>query len=466
MKRLTGASPAPGSAVGERSDVFWLVPALVILSLLPIRFDLAGQLLNPSRALLLVMTPYLMAQWLSGRYGRLVYTDYAIAFFCVWMTLAVANFNPSRVFGFAGSNVLQVIGGYLIGRAAVRSAEDFFALTRVMVIAILALLPLAFYESVLNQDSPILNWLEQYPAISAYRDSDMCCRLGLNRAQAVLIQPIHYGIFCSLAIAPFVLGMHNRVPATTRYVVTGLLLLAVLFSVSSGALMTSVLQLGMVGYAVMFHGFKDQWKLMNRALLVGYVLLELITTKFAFFTLAEKVAFSSHNAYTRQVMVDTGIKLVGQYPLFGYGLRSWPLPYWMRYSTSIDNYWLVLAGSFGLPTFLAAFTAFLVPLFFVGGKRLTKGSDLYYIRLSWTFLMAALLLSFATVHLWDVLTSIVYMMLGAGIFLMYATEPSTKTAQQEAGDDAARAPKRPVHTRFPPRPPVSARRQPLHGIKP
>lgn len=455
MARLTAtapaATPATTTATGTRSEVYWLVPLLLVVTMIPVRFDLAGQLLNPSRAMLVLVTPYLTVQWLSGKYGRLVYADYAIAFFCFWMSLAVAHYNPSRLVGFAGSNVLQVFGGYLIGRAAIRSAEDFFALTKALVVTTLLLLPLAFYESVLNKDSPILNWLEQYPAIAAYRDSDMCCRLGLNRAQTVLIQPIHYGIFCSLSVVVFFLGMRNRVPAATRYVVTALLIAAVVFSVSSGALMTTLLQLGLAGYAILFHGLKKQWKLFNWGLLAGYVLLELNTTKFAFFTLAEKVAFSAHNAYTRQIMVNAGIGLVERYPLFGYGLRSWPLPYWMRYSASIDNYWLVLAGNFGLPTFVAAFSAFLVPLFYVGGNRLRKGSDLYYIRLSWTFLIASLLLSLATVYLWDVLTTIVYMMLGAGMFLMYASEPDAQAAPAEAP-----APRR-RYTRFPDRPPVTAR---------
>ncbi|MCA8882258.1 MAG: hypothetical protein KDA50_00660 [Rhodobacteraceae bacterium] len=447
--RNPGGARATQAAAGERSGMFWVAAMTVLLALVPVQFDIGNLLMTPLRLFLLAVVPVIGIKWLTGAYGRLVYSDYAMLFFSVWMSMAVtATHGFSFMITFAGSNILLLLGGYLVGRAAIRSAADFMALAKLLPLTVLLLLPLAIYETLFLKPSLILTWLAEFDSLRSYNGGGVQIRMGLNRAQVVLTHAIHFGIYCSLGMTIFFLSLTNHVSLSLRLIGTALVIFGTFCSLSSGPLLTTVFQLALIAYAVMFQKLNNQWKLLTRVSAVLYVILELNTTKIAFFTLAEKLAFSGHNAYTRQIMVKVGTDLMGKYPLFGYGLRRWPLPYWMQYSNSIDNYWLVLGGNFGIPTLASVLSAIFVPMFTLSKNPLTKGSDLYWIRVSWTILMLGTVLVLATVHLWGNLTTVIYMMLGSGMFLFYAKEPD---AEAEAAETPEPQPRGPVYTRFPAR---------------
>lgn len=434
-------------AATERSRLFWIPVTALITSLIPLQFEIAGLLLSPLRIFLIGIVPYLIVRALSGAAGRPVFSDYAIVFFCGWMALSIlVHHSVGRMLTFAGSNVLLILGGYLIGRVVIRSASDFLSLVKALFIAVLCLLPLAIWETFLLKPALIIGWVNQFDWVRGYVGSEVQIRFGLNRAQVVMTHAIHFGIFCSLSFSVFFLGMTNRLSLGKRCLGGFLIAFATACSLSSGPLGSIIFQSALIGYAILFHSVPAQWKIAQRGGLLLYVILELNTTKAAFFALAEKISYSSHNAYTRQIMISTATDLMARYPLFGWGLRSWPLPYWMRYSSSIDNYWAVLGGGFGIPTILSVLAAFIWPMIRAGGNRLRKGSDLYWVRVSWTIQMMGMIIVLATVHLWGPLTTIVYMMLGAGMFLMNATEPDETNAVAAVQPSRPRGP---VYTRFP-----------------
>lgn len=433
------------SQTEARSPYFWVPVTVLLLVLVPVQFYVGTLLLTPLRLFLLVMTPILGVKLLRGDFGRLLPSDYAMMLFLFFLTLSLGYHNPQRVVTFAGSVGVMVMGGYLAGRAGIRSAQDFRGFANAMAAICLVLLPLGFYEAILHNDSLILTWLAQFDFIETYNDSDHCCRLGMTRAQTVFIHPIHFGIFAASAVAIFFLANANHMSFVTRSVVTLAIMTTCVFSVSSGALIVMAFQVGMIGYTLMFASLKKQWKIFLWGALILYVILELNTTKVVFIRLAEMVAFSPGNAYTRQVMIDVGLDLMWANPILGYGPWPWPLPHWMiRWGSSIDNYWLVIAAAYGLPAFISVMTAIVHGVVKVGGDRLRKGSDLYYCRLAWSFLMVGLILGLATVFIWASLLSVVYMLVGAGMFLMYATEPDA-----EAVPDTAPARSGARYTRFP-----------------
>ncbi|WP_138470107.1 hypothetical protein [Poseidonocella sp. HB161398] len=423
------ARSAPKAAT--RSALFPLVPLMLAALLTPATFDLGGLLMTPLRLFCLVMVPWLGFRWIRGDFGRLVVPDYAMMVFLFWMTLAMAYHHPDAVITFAGSNVALIFGGYLVGRAAIRTVADFQRMAWLMALAAIVLLPFGAAEALLNIDSPILGFYSSLPGFGSYPDSDYCCRLGLNRAQTAFIHPIHYGIFCSLSFSVFFFGLANRRGLALRVLVSGLAALSAFMSVSSGAVLVIGLQGMLILYALAFHSQPWQWKLATRAALASYLVLELATTKAAFISIAGKLAFSSQNVWLREVILEKGMTQIAKTPLLGIGANRLPgLPYWM--SGSLDNFWLATAVMYGMPTMLACLTIFVWPMFRAGGGRLRKGSDLYHARVSWTFLLIGLTLSLATVYIWESVQTAIYFMVGAGMFLFYAQEPGEDGEDEEA----------------------------------
>ena len=43
---------------------------------------------------------------------------------------------------------------------------------------------------------------------------------------------------------------------------------------------------------------------------------------------------------------------VGRHPVFGIGLNDWTRPWWRAKMASFDNFWLLQAMRFGLPTLI------------------------------------------------------------------------------------------------------------------
>lgn len=428
----------------QRSALFPLAVITITAMLVPIVFYIGGLLMTPLRFLYLFTVPYLVIRWIKGDFGRLIVPDYAMMFFVTWMTLAMGIHHPKSVITFAGSNVLLILGGYLTARGAIRSTTDFLALTRFLAFVTILLLPLGAYEAVLHKASPILIFLNDLPGVSSYRDSDYCCRLNLNRAQTVFTHPIHFGLFCSMAFSLYFFGMTNHVSFAQRFIVACLIAAAAFMSVSSGAVLVIGLQAIIIMYGVMLHNQPWQWRTLTKIAVVGYAFLELMTTKIAFIAVAGKLAFDSTNVWLRETIYNVGMDQIARTPIFGFGVNRLPLPHWM--SGSLDNYWLATGVQYGLPTMVSCLVLFFWPMFRAGGKRFRKGSDLYYVRVSWTILLVGLALSLATVYVWDTVQSMIYLMLGSGMFLFYANEPEDGEA---VADSEPVVPRQKRYTRFP-----------------
>lgn len=434
-----------------------MVCSIAVL-LLPFETHVGTLFMTPSRALFMITVPYLLLRLLKGDYGRLLVVDYCMAFYIFWMAITVWIHHPTQLFTFTGSTALNILGGYLAARGTIRSVADFHAFARFMAGTVIFLLPFALYETFGKADSPLLVHLNNIiPGVTTYPDLDYCCRSNLNRAQAVFIHPIHFGLYAALPFSLYFLGLINHVSLTKRVIVGGLLGLACLCAVSSGPLLPLALQGCLILYTLSLRNNPNQWRILMAMGFVFYLILEANTTKFAFFALSEKLAFDSWNVYIRGVLYDAGMAQIRQTPIFGFGYNRLPqLPFWM--TGSVDNFWLQIAVSHGVPALVAAMAAFIYPIIFIGGRRFTKGSDLYYARVSWTFVMIGLTLAMSTVAVWGTVQSAIFAILGAGMFLFYANEPeaaATTTAAQSVPVS-----RKPTYTRFPGGIPAGARLSP------
>jgi hypothetical protein len=183
--------------------------------------------------------------------------------------------------------------------------------------------------------------------------------------------------------------------------------------------------------------------------------------------------FSSHNAYWRAQIFEWGMVNVWANPIFGLGFNDWVRPFYM-YSGSMDNFWLVQAVRYGIPSFLLITAGYGLGILKVGTRDFTADPVLAQLRRAWMFTFIGLTLTMCTVHVWSTIYSFVFFMFGSGMWFISATpearpEPETprrpgRNARETptAPDDTQASPTRAApdgagaahspYTRFPIRP--------------
>ena len=93
---------------------------------------------------------------------------------------------------------VEALGGYLLGRILVRSAEDYKLLMRYFLLGLLILAPFAVVEMINS-----LNLISEISGrfLEPYSQAVHPPRLGFFRAQTSFEHPILFGLFCSLGFA-------------------------------------------------------------------------------------------------------------------------------------------------------------------------------------------------------------------------------------------------------------------------
>jgi hypothetical protein len=388
---------------------------LLILLLVPATFYLGPLLLTPSRLFLLFVTPILLVRLLQGHYGRVRLPDIAMIAFVAWRILALAMTMPDRVLQYSGSTTVIILGAYLCGRAAVRTPEHFVWVSRFLLLSTLAMLPLAIFESITG-GFIIPKIINALPGFSSVEDVNYTRRFGLDRAQVVFDHPILFGLYCTLPLSLAVIGLRQRVTLIGRLAAGILVLAAVFFSVSSGAFLAAMFQIGLIAYVVVMRPVRARWIILIAVLSVLYVIAEYLSTRPALFVMVEKMAFDAWNANYRRLIFEYGVEQVKMTPLFGVGIGEWAHADWM--TNSIDNYWLGMAIQFGLPALVFLAIAVVSALWLAARRRFDPEDEVADQRLAWIFTFISISLTLATVFIWSDASSAIYFLFGAGIWIL------------------------------------------------
>ncbi len=414
-------SSVSGVAAGQ-GHLPVIVVIFLITLLLPISFNLGSLRLMPARAFLMLAFLPLMMALLSGKAGRLIATDYFFAVFLFWGTVSIAVNNPNRVVEQMGSFGIELLGGYMLGRVAIRTPEAFIALIKAVAIVIIVTLPFALYEAMTG--TPILLEVLRSAGLNALKDMQMEPRMGLDRAQVMMVHPIHYGLFCASAFGLVLVGLKGSMGNTKRFLLAGLVFLGVFLSLSSGALLSVILQIGLLMWAVAFDWSKNRWIILVSILAALYVAIDLASNRTPIRVFMSYATFSAHNAFWRGIIFEWGMVNVWRSPIFGIGLNNWVRPHFMS-SASVDNFWLVMAMRHGIPGFILIATGFFLIIWEVGRAKFKEYSTVWWLRRAWVFAFCGTAFSLATVHIWSVILSFVFFLLGAGAWLITYEEPET-----------------------------------------
>jgi hypothetical protein len=435
-------------AVGSRIALPVLLYFLAVM--LPVKFALGPFDMSGVRLVLLAMIVPLTVQLLMGRFGRILLTDILFFLHFGWIVVALSMNNPTQVLSNAGSTGIEFLGGYVLGRAMIRTPADFVGLIKLLAVIALCTLPFAIYET-LTGHAAILKALDALPGVRSLRDINIGKRLGLNRVQMVFVHPIHYGLFCTMALSLCFVGLKGIYSDSRRVLITVTLGFCGFLALSSGAFLAIVLQIILIGWAFTFRNTVWRWWLLVGLIALLYVGIAMLSTRSPIRVFMSYATFSSHTAYWRSIIFEWGMVNVWANPIFGLGLNDWVRPRWM-FSGSMDNFWLVMAVRYGIPGFALLAAGYLIALWKIGRRDFDGNRLLWQFRRAWVFSFVGLTFTLCTVHVWDTIYSLVFFMFGAGMWML--------TVPADAGAPAAADPagRRPAATRRTPGPEPVRRR--------
>lgn len=400
------------------------------------------------RVLLLALFVPMLIRLFRGKCGRLIWTDFLFIAFGIWNFVPLYVNTPAQALSYGGSVILEFTGGYLLSRVYVRDRDSFIAMIKLLLLVIVITIPFTLIEN-MTARSLIPEMIRKLPVIDSIRDFNNAAagkRMGLFRAQSVFDHPIHYGFFCSTAISLAFVGLRGVVSNVSRYLATIAAGLGVFLSLSSGAILPAILQIGLILWAAMLHKIEARWNILLVLFALAYVTVDLLSNRTPITVFLSHATFSSHNAYWRMIIFDWGMKNVWAHPIFGLGLGDWVRPWYMR-SGSMDNHWLLMAVRYGIPGFLLMASGFLLPLWTIAKRNFDDDRLLWQLRRAWMFTILSVALTLATVALWASVFSYLGFLFGAGMWFLSA-EPASAAVENDR-KDADTSPQRPTpYTRF------------------
>jgi O-antigen ligase len=413
----------------------WPATVYLLCVVTPFWFHVGSLYLSLLRLFLVIMFIPLLVRLLSGRYGRLIATDILFILHVLWMGVTMAVNTPSQAVTQLGSVGVEFLGGYLVARAYIQSAEAFIALCRTLVIICLCLLPLALFESFTGR-VPAMEIIDALPFGESAGIAVSQPRLGFFRVQGVFVHPIHFGLFCSVIFSLAFVALKDVIPTGRRWLYSALIALTCLLSLSSGAILAIALQFGMILWAAVFNRVQFRWWLLVGLFAIAYVVVDIISNKTAIEVFMARATFSAQSAWVRAIIFHEGMQNVWAHPILGLGLNDWARPAWLP--PSVDNFWLVIAMRHGIPGFLLLVAGYVAVLFGVMRRDFSADPVLANIRRAWVFTFLGLSFTLVTVHVWTSIYSFTFFMFGAGVWLMTVSTAQPAAIRPASGGSAGR----------------------------
>ena len=401
--------------------------ALFLVSLLtPARIYVGDLLFSPVRIFLVLAFLPLFFRLVSGKAGRIRPVDILIGLYCFWIALSLFIAHGTERIAFIGITIVELFGGYLVGRTMVLGQKDYRAFFRYFFMALVFMLPFVLVEQVTRR--LLINEIVGM-AFSSFPYVDYEQRMGLNRIQTVFEHPILSGLFWSVGIGN--LYFLNRDRLALALPKAGLAGFTTAMALSSGPFLVAMLQFGMIAWEKIT---RARWKLLLGLGILAYIVVDLLSNRTPFEVLISYGTFNQGTAYNRVHIWNYGMQNVMGSPIFGIGLNDWFRPFWMH-SGSFDNFWLLQAMRYGIPAFV--FLALGIAASIWGITRaqgLSAGER--QCRTGYMVALTGLIFALATVHVWGP-TSVFFMFyIGAGVWI--ARTGDTAVSEDEAPESGPR----------------------------
>ncbi len=378
--------------------------------------------------------------WIRGRAGGIVAPDILVLAFCLWQALSILANNGLSQIVVIGTNIVETAGGYLAGRVLVRSAADYRAFFRYFLTCLVVLLPFVLVEFLTGKRFlKHLLGLVLDTESGAYAKREV--RLGFVRPAVGFPHPILYGFVCSLAVAnTYYIYAQNWLGRMIR---TGFVVFMTVLSLSSAPMLSTMLQIGMIGWDRIVRVLRGHWILFVLIGVVSVAVLHLALPGGLVGYIVNEVIFNPIGGNNRIEIFRYGIEEVARHPLLGIGRGDWARPFWQH--GSVDNFWLLTAMRYGIPGLLLIVLAIGISAArIMRAQGLTEEETRY--RTGYMIALCGMVLVLSTVAIWGAPVPLVMAYLGAGVWFY-------------AGRDVAEARTRPARRS------AATARQPLPGRK-
>lgn len=428
-RRTELVRPAPSAdAAGATEPALtapWLLLAILVCLLIPGNFSVAGTQMSPNRAILLLAGPVLGWRWLRGDAGGPNVVDVLMLLSVAWLGVALTVNHGLGTLPRSTIMCVEIFGGYLVGRMLIRNAADYRRFFVLMTIGFACLLPFAVVEMLTGKNllralfDPIFN----IPP----RQSNLARRLGMIRSQTVFDHPILFGLIASMGVANVLYIWRDKFMRSVQ--LAAFFVFMVFTTISSGPMLSVLLQLGMTFWDRMSWFLRGKWFWLaggaGLTLVVFYFAAEFHILDFVI----QNLMFNPQTAGGRLIILEYGSAEIVRHPIFGIGLNDWVRP-WYKAPT-VDNFWLNYAMRFGLPTL-----GLLVAALVISGSRIAMQSTLTRrerdYRTGYLIALAGITLTLGTVYIWSAASVFIWIYIGAGAWFYMRGAESTAYTEARA----------------------------------
>ncbi len=413
--------------------------AFVFALTIPVTVLLGPIALSATRLTLLLAFIPCFFVLLSGRKGSLIATDLFFFAFACWFSVAMLYHHGPVKIERIGQNMLDSFGAYLLARVTIRNEFQFRTMVKYLLVAAIFILPWALAEAVVGR--VFLNEiLGKVPGVFSFEHAGGPRRMGLDRAQGTFEHPILYGMFSSSLIALGVL-VHGKKRTGFLVMIGGIL------SMSTAALMQVVLQLFALSWNAVLRQMLNRWKILLGIVVSTYVIIDLLSTRAPLRLFVSYATLNPQTGYHRIHTWDYGSQNVLDNPLFGIGLNDWERPYWL-YSSSVDNFWLLVAMWAGFPGIIALLCGVGFAIARVLRAKIEPDNSTARCRTAWMVTLSTMIVVLGTVHIWNATYSFLFFLIGSGMWMGGDLRRSVETEPEDTPKDGRRGAAAPVYTRF------------------
>lgn len=414
-QRNAGRGRMQDSDAGQaaRSGFLPLLAVAFTVSLaIPIYINLGGVRLTPYRIVLLVGFIPIMLAWLRGDAGPRRGYDWCIIVAFLWGALSLLVNHGGLALEASIVLIVETLGAFFLARVAIRNVAEYSRFLKWQFAIILFLVPFAIVETQTGQPA-IINFMAKIAgAIQVITDPP---RMGMERVQATFEHSILYGIFCASALGGIYYGLTLGKSYFKRGGAIVVIMASSVMSVSTGALAAVMFQFTLFAWDLVTRQIPKRWTLFALMLLSFYILIDLLSNRSPFHVLVSYMTFNTGSGWNRIHIWNYGLQNVYAHPLFGLGFNDWARAHWM--GNSVDNFWLLMAMRYGVPTFLALAIG---TILIIRRISLAEVSDVKTnaCRAANLTVLGGLILASGTVHYWNTLFVWFIFLLGAATWVV------------------------------------------------
>lgn len=417
-------SGAPIASSARISGPVLAFAVLGYLLLAPPQFtqEIGGFVLPPYRVFLLGGFFYVLTAILGGQL-KFRLPDTCIFLAAAWIAFALSmSMGVERAISGAGSQFVDIAVAYFFARVAIKTPRDLrmflvlFAPGLGAIGGLIALESISHSYIVQNIASAITGRPVVLPPINGGN-----FRLGLLRAPGPFPHPILAGIFLGSFLSIYALSGLRGWPriAGICAAVFGF------FSISSAAILAIF-----VGSVLLAYNWISElivnlgWRIFLMFAAITALTVEFSTNIGLFGFISRYLAMSSWNGFYRRLIWQFGSESVQRNPLFGLGYADWARLEWM--TSSVDNYWLLLAMQYGLLPPFAIILAVIVTLVKVGRQSGSQALLDQRLLRGIAIALAVFALGLVSVAVWLEVQAWFFMLLGIAVSLGWQAQGPTR----------------------------------------